>query len=217
MIGGLLRGLVAKLVLALILALAAYFGIAKAASVGPFGGSGTAILRPHTTVTATAVLIKLTGVDQLHVATGTYQVNVEITQSVGIIPCGLICNHMTLEGTGTVDEILDLSSLSSSDIVVNQPTSAVTLFLPPPSTGPAIVNPANCNITSGHGVINSLTQGLHNNPNGYRPLYAQAQSQVHDQALQDPRLLAKGEDNARTDLTRLLNSIGAKHVTVNFV
>jgi hypothetical protein len=217
MIGGLLRGLVAKLLLALILALVAYFGIAKAASLGPFSGRDTTILRPHTTITAAAVLTKLAGDDQLYVATGKYKVNVQITQRVWIIPCGLFCNHMTLEGTGTEDEILDLSSLSLSNIEVNQQTSAVTLFLPPPSTSPAILNPANCSITSSHGVLGSLAEGLHENPNGYRPLYIQAESQIHDQALQDPRLLAEGENNARADLTRLLNLIGAKHLTVNFI
>jgi Protein of unknown function (DUF4230) len=215
-IGGLLRGLVAKLFLALILTLGAYLGIAKAASLGPFAGSDT-FMRPATTITATAVLTKLTGKDELHVATGTYKVNVQLTQSVWGIPCGLVCNQMTLTGTGTDDEILDPSSLSSSDIEVNKRTSAVTLFLPPPTTGPAILNPANCNITSSHGVLSSLAQGLHNNPNGFRPLYAQAESQIHDQALQDPRLLTEGENSARADLIRLLDSIGAKHVTVNFV
>jgi hypothetical protein len=219
LIGGLLKSLVAKLVLASVLAILAYFGvIARVAHLPSPFASQAAILKPHATLTTSAVMTKLTEIDQDHVATATYQVNVEITQSVGIIPCGVVCNKMHLQGTGTDDAILDLSALSQSNVEVNPDRSSVTVWIKPPAIGPAVLDPATCcAISSSHGVANSLTQGLHNNPNGYRPLYAAGEAQIHDQAVSDQKLLAAGEQSTRKALAQILATIGVKHVTVNFV
>ena len=128
-IGGMLRSLVAKLVLGAALALIAYFGVAGAVHLPSWFNS-------HTTITSSAVMTKLAKIEQVHVATATYQVNVKITQSVGIIPCFLVCNQMQLQGNGTDDAIVNLSTLSPANVDVNAARSSVTLWIPPPAIGP---------------------------------------------------------------------------------
>ena len=73
-----------------------------------------------------------------------------------------------------------------------------------------------CSITSSHGVVNGATQGFRNNPNGYRPLYVAAETQIHDAARQDRALLTAGEQSTRAMLARLLGAVGVKKVTVDF-
>ena len=217
LIGGLLKSLVAKLVLAAVVAVVAYFGIAKVAHLPSVIG-GQELLRPHSTITAAAVMTKLTKIEQVHVATADYDVDVKITQSVGVIPCIIVCNQMELVGTGTDDAILDLSTLTPSNVNVNAGQSSVTVWIPAPAIGPAVLDPATCcEISDSHGVVNSLTQGLHNNPNGYRPLYAEGEAQIHSQAVTDSKLLPAGEQKTRSLLAQILGTIGVKHVTVNFV
>jgi hypothetical protein len=217
LIGGLIRSLAAKLILASVLAILAYFGLTKVAHLASPFNPHTALFKPHETITTSAVMTRLTEIEQVHVATANYQVKVNITQSVGIIPCFLVCNKMQLQGTGTDDAILDLSTLSQGNVEVNASRSSVTLWIPPPTIGPAILDPAKCDITSSHGIANTLTQGIRNNPNGYRPLFVEGETQIHGQALRDSRLLAAGEQSARQLLSRILGTIGVKQVTVDFV
>src|ERR1700677_2451375 len=137
-------------VVVVIVVVAAYFLIAKIEKLDPFGS--------RTTISTTVVLGKLTKIEQLHVATRSYAVDVKITQSVGIIPCFLVCNQMELTGSGTDDAVVNLSQLSKQDVSIDQSTEAVTVHMAPPAIGPAVLNPADCSITSSHGAVNSVTQ-----------------------------------------------------------
>jgi hypothetical protein len=103
------------------------------------------------TQVATVVLGKLTKIEQVHVATRFYPVDVTITQSVGIIPCFLICNQMELKGSGTDDAVVDLRTLSERNVSIDQSTKTVTGAMAPPAIAPADLNPATCDITSSHG------------------------------------------------------------------
>ena len=196
------------IVVVVIVGVAAYLVVAKLENLNPFGS--------HTTITSTVVLGKLTKIDQVHVATRSYAVDVKITQSVGVIPCFLVCNQMELKGSGTDDAVVDLSRLSKKDVTIDQSTDAVTVRMAAPTIGPADLNPAVCSITSSHGVINGATQDFRNNPNGYRPLYVAAESQIHDAAVHDQALLTAGEQSTRAMLAQLLDDVGVKKVTVDF-
>jgi hypothetical protein len=143
-------------------------------------------------------------------------VDVKITQSVGVIPCFLVCNQMELKGSGTDDAVVDLSKLSKKDVTIDQSTDTVTVRMAAPTVGPADLNPAACSITSTHGVVNGATQEFRNNPNGYRPLYAAADSQIHRAAVRDQALLTAGEQSTRAMLAQLLGAVGVKKVTVDF-
>jgi Protein of unknown function (DUF4230) len=218
LIGGLLRSMVAKLIFAVVLALLTCLGvIAKVGHLSSPAATLPGLATLHSTISVSAVMTKLDEIEQAHVATASYQVNEKIAQSVGIIPCWLICNQMQLQGTGTDDAIVDLRTLSPSDVAVSADRSSVTLWMPLPTIGPAVLDPAQCDISSSHGIVNTLTQGLHNNPNGYRPLFVEGESQIHSQAMHDPRLLAAAEQSTREMLARILGTIGARHVSVNFV
>jgi Protein of unknown function (DUF4230) len=208
-LGHLFGSMIGTIVVVVVIVLvAAYLLVAKIESLNPFGS--------HTTITATVVLGKLTKIEQVHVATRSYAVDVKITQSVGVIPCFLVCNQMELKGSGTDDAIVDLSKLSKKDLTIDQSTDTVTVRLAAPVIGPADLNPAVCSITSTHGVVNGATQQFRNNPNGYRPLYAAAESQIRDAALHDGALLTAGEQSTRAMLAQLLGAVGVKKVIVDF-
>jgi hypothetical protein len=208
-LGRLFGSMIGTIVVVVVIVLVgAYLLIAKVESLNPFGS--------HTTITTTVVLGKLTKIEQVHVATRSYAVDVKITQSVGVIPCFLICNQMELKGSGTDDAIVDLSTLSKKDVAIDQSTDTVTVRMAAPAIGPADLNPAVCSITSTHGVVNGATQQFRNNPNGYRPLYAAADTQIRSAALHDGALLTAGEQSTRAMLARLLGTVGVKKVIVDF-
>jgi uncharacterized protein DUF4230 len=196
------------IVVVVIVLVGAYLLIAKIEKLNPFGS--------RTTISTTVVLGKLTKIEQVHVATRSYAVDVKITQSVGIIPCFLVCNQMELKGSGTDDAVVDLSRLSKKDVTIDQSTQTVTVRMAAPTIGPADLDPAVCSITSGHGVVNGATQDFRNNPNGYRPLYLAADSQIHGAAEHDRALLAAGEQSTRAMLAQVLGVVGVKKVTVDF-
>jgi hypothetical protein len=208
-LGRLFGSMIGTIVVVVVIVLVGvYLLIAKVESLNPFGA--------HTTITTTVVLGKLTKIEQVHVATRSYAVEVKITQSVGIIPCFLVCNQMELKGSGTDDAIVDLGKLSKKDVTIDQSTDTVTLRMAAPAVGPAELNPAASSITSSHGVVNGATQEFRNNPNGYRPLYVAAESQIHNAALHDRALTTAGEQSTRALLARLLGTVGVKKVIVDF-
>jgi Protein of unknown function (DUF4230) len=208
-LGRLLSSLMTKVIVAIVIVLVgAYVLIAKLENLNPFAS--------RTTITTTLVLGKLTKIEQVHVATRSYPVDVKITQSVGVIPCFLVCNQMELEGSGSDDAIVDLSKLSKQDVSIDQSTKTVTVRMAAPAIGPANLDPATCSITSTHGVVNGATQAFRNNPNGYRPLYVAAETQLHIAAKHDQGLLAAGEQSTRAMLAQVLGVVGVKKVTVDF-
>ena len=154
-LGHFFGSMIATIVVIVVIVLAgAYLLIAKLEKLDPFGS--------RTTISTTVVLGKLTKIEQVHVATRSYAVDVKITQSVGVIPCFFICNQMELKGSGTDDAVVNLATLSKKDVTINQSTDAVTVRMAPPVIGPADLDPAACAITSSHGVVNSATQGFSN-------------------------------------------------------
>jgi Protein of unknown function (DUF4230) len=208
-LGRLLGGLMSKvIVLVVVVLVGAYVLLAKLENLNPFAS--------HTTITTTVVLGKLTKIEQVHVATRSYPVDVRITQSVGVIPCFLICNQMELKGSGTDDAIVDLSRLSGQDVSIDQSTGTVTVRMAAPAIGPADLDPVTCSITSSHGAVNGATQAFRNNPNGYRPLYQAAESQIHNTAEHDQGLLAAGEQSTRAMLAQVLGVVGVRKVLVDF-
>jgi hypothetical protein len=176
----------------------------------------THLFAPYTTISTTVVLGKLIKIEQVHVASRSYPVDVTITQSVGLIPCFIICNHMELKGSGTDDAIVDLTTLTKQDVGIDQGNASVTIRMALPAIGPAVVNPAACAISSSHGILNSVTQDFRNNPNGYRPLYVAAQNRIHNAALHDPGLLSAGKQSTRELLARILGVVGVKKVFIDF-
>ena len=208
-LGHLFGGMIGTVIVVVVIAVAAaYLLIAKLEKLDPFGS--------RTTISTTVVLGKLTKIEQVHVATRSYAVDVKITQSVGVIPCFLVCNQMELKGSGTDDAVVNLGTLSSKDVTIDQSTDAVTVRMAAPVIGPAVLDPAACSISSSHGVVNGATQDFRNNPNGYRPLYVAAESQIHRAASRDQALLAAGEQSTRAMLARVLGVVGVKKVTVDF-
>jgi hypothetical protein len=208
-LGHLFGSMIGTIVVVVVIVLVgAYFLIAKIESLNPFGS--------RTTISTTVVLGKLTKIEQVHVATRSYAVDVKITQSVGVIPCFLICNQMELKGSGTDDAVVNLATLSKKDVSIDQSTETVTVRMAAPTIAPADLDPATATITSGHGVFNSATQDFRNNPNGYRPLYAAADSQIHNSAEHDRALLTAGEQSTRAMLAQVLGVVGVKKVTVDF-
>lgn len=73
LLGTLLKSLVTKLTLAAVLALIAYFGVARVAHLPSVFNPHTTIFTPHTTIKTSAVMTKLTEIEQVHVATATYK------------------------------------------------------------------------------------------------------------------------------------------------
>ena len=195
-------------VVVVIVVVAAYFLIAKIEKLDPFGS--------RTTISTTVVLGKLTKIEQVHVATRSYAVDVKITQSVGVIPCFLVCNQMELKGSGTDDAVVNLGKLSKQGRHHRSVHRHGDRADGRAHHRPGRPEPGRLLDHERHGVVNGATQDFRNNPNGYRPLYVAAESQIHAAAVHDQALLAAGEQSTRAMLAQVLGVVGVKKVTVDF-
>jgi hypothetical protein len=216
LIGHLIGSLIGKMITAAIVAMIAGAAVLHAVSPVPSPGK-IVVAQPRAAISASAVMTSLDEIQYAHVASATYDVDVQITHSFWIIPCFFWCDQLRLQGSGHDDAILNLSSLTRTNVQVNQGRSAVTIWLAPPAAGPAELNLAATDVTGHSGIVNDMTRIFRDNPSASKPLYLAALAQIRGQARHDGKLQAAGEQGTRRLLTHLLGLIGVKQVTVNFV
>lgn len=209
-IGHFLAGMAGKFAIGALLALVAYVGVAKLTSLPLPVPWGTNAPLPNSSV----VLTSITTERKLVLATGNYTATESVGRRLPSILCFWWCNTLTLHAVGTDDAVVDLSALAASDI--KEAGTSVAVTLPRATIAPPNVDAAKSKIDSSHGIINDLGRVVHDNPNAARPLYAQAQADIHDAAGRDPRLIRTAEQNARDFLTSLLKRLGFREVVVNF-
>jgi hypothetical protein len=156
-VGHVLGGMISKAAVAVVLALAAaYLEVIRIAHVNMFS--------LHTTISTTVVPGKLTKIEQVHVATRSYPVDVTVTQSVGIIPCFIICNQMELKESGTDDAIVDLTALPKKDVSIDQATASVIVRMAPPAIGPITFEPGHVQYLRQPWDPHQRDAGLHKQP-----------------------------------------------------
>jgi hypothetical protein len=209
-IGHFLAGMAGKFAIGALLALVAYAGIAKLASLPLPVPWGAKPALPSSSV----VLTSITTERKLIVATGHYTATESVGTRLPGILCFFWCNTLTLHAVGTDDAVVDLSGLSTGDI--KEAGTSVAVTVPPATIAPPNVDAAKSQLASSHGIINDLGRIVHDNPNAARPLYAQAQTDIQNAAERDPQLIRMAEQNARDFLTSLLKRLGFREVVVNF-
>jgi len=208
MAGHLLGAMTSKLVIAAVLALAAFLWISKPAN------PPRPVINPKPAAASVdVVMTQLTKLDDFHAASATFSASVKVTHKLSFLPCWFWCSSIELHGVGSDDAIVSFASLSAKDIASADRT--ISVRLPAPYVGPASLDLAKCYVTSNQGFVNWAGRLFHNNPDAAKPLYLTAESEIHVAAERSP-LVAEAEQNTRAFLTSLLRRLGYLQIAVNF-
>jgi hypothetical protein len=166
--------------------------------------------------TQPALLKSITAMSRYEAASGSFEVVVDLTKRVSLIPAFLAGSDTLFIGDGTDIAYVDFSGLKGKAITVSPDRLSVTVTLPAAQLEPASLNVQQSYVVAEQqGLANRIGDFFSGNPNGQQQVYILAAQQIQTAARQSP-LVSQAETNTRTMLTSMLTSLGFTHVTVAF-
>lgn len=163
-----------------------------------------------------ALMKALTDLQEFHGSSAEYQQVVEIEKDTPWVPSFVSGSSTTFLATGSVEGIVDFSSLSSSQVKIAEDGS-VAITLPKAYLGPARLDASKSGILDRDRGVVDRAAGVFGDGTSDDPFWAAGQSKIAEAAAGDPAVLARAEANARATLTELARSLGYEQVTVTFV
>jgi hypothetical protein len=170
-----------------------------------------------TTVTSQPVLLKsITALSRYEAASGSFEVVIDLTKRVSLIPSFLAGSETLFIGQGTDIAFVDFSQLKGSAITVSADRTTVTIALPRAQLEPAVLDVSQSYVyAEQQGLFNRIGNFFSGNPNSQQQVYVLAQQKIQTAAQHSP-LLAQAQKNTGEMLTGMLTSLGFKHITVTF-
>jgi hypothetical protein len=170
-----------------------------------------------TTVSTQPALLKsITQLSRYEAANGEFQVVVDLTKREGILPGFLAGSETLFVGQGSVIAYVDFSGLKAPAIQVSQNRTTVTIKLPAAQLEPAVLNVSQSYVyAEQQGLFNRIGNFFSGNPNSQQQVYILAQQKVQAAAAASA-LRTDAQNNTKSMLDSMLNSLGFQHVTVTF-
>jgi hypothetical protein len=163
-----------------------------------------------------ALMTALADLHEYHAATGSFQVVVDQERDTRWVPAVISGERTQLLATGTVDAVVDFSTVGPDAVDVSADRRSVTITLPAAHVGQAAVDPAASRVLDrDRGLVQRVGDALGDRTTDDAPLYAVAEQRIQDAAVGSD-LADRGEQNTRAMLTTLAQSLGFTQVTVEF-
>ncbi len=160
-----------------------------------------------------AILQALEDVSDYTAATANLQTSFEI-EDESILPDFLLGETISFEAYGSVDGVVDFSSLTADAIVVED--KEVTITLPQPTLDNVRVDPDESRVVDvDRGVLNRFADLFTEDAVNESDLYGVAEDRLIDAAGQT-ELLERARENTDLFLTTLLSELGYDEVNVVF-
>ena len=205
-----LVGTVVGLVVVLLVALLALFGLAQLTH-WPFGSEERDRSGP-------AVLTAMRDLSEYHAATGQYQVVIDIQQDAKFLPDVIKGKRTIFLAIGSVDAFVDFRKLGDDAVSVSSDRTSVSITLPRAQLSTPNVDPDQSRVLNQDlGVIDRLGNLFSDQPNPQnQQMYQLAEQRLADAAKQ-VGLQKRAEDNTKATLDKLMRSLGFTTVNITFV
>jgi hypothetical protein len=163
-----------------------------------------------------AVLKSIRGLEELHSATGHFEVVVDLEKDTAL-PAAVLGERTLFVGVGDVDAIIDLSQLGDGAVQVSEDRRRATIILPQPRLDDVALDLDSSYVYDRQqGVLNEVGDLFGNNDTGEREVFLAGQRKIEEAAEASPELKRAARQNARRTLTALLTSLGFETVDVRF-
>ena len=162
------------------------------------------------------VIVDLRDLAEYHAAQGQFEVVIDQEDDVSWMPAALAGERVQFVGVGTVDAVVDFSTLPTIAVVVSEDGKGVTVTLPRPQLqSPVIDNEQSHVMNRDRGLFNRIGGVFSDNPTSEAELYAAAADKMAA-AAETTNLLQRAEDNVKSMLYTLLRSLGFERVDIRF-
>jgi hypothetical protein len=166
---------------------------------------------------APPVLNEIHNLAEYHAAQGSFEVLVDIEKDVQNVPSAILGTRVLFMGVGTVDAVVDFTTMSESAVSVSPDGKSVVVVLPRATlTEPAIDYEQSRVLDRDRGLLDRIGGVFSDNPTSEAELYVAAGNKLAEVADQTD-LLARAEDNTKLMLYGMLKLGGFDKVDVRFV
>ncbi len=162
------------------------------------------------------VIVDLRSLAEFHAAQGQFEVIVDQEHDVSWMPSALAGERVQFVGVGTVDAVVDFTTLSSGAVVVSDDGTSVVVTLPLPYLEEPVLDREESHVMNrDRGLFNRVGGMFSDNPTSEEGLYDAAAEKMAE-AAQTTDLIQRAEDNTKSMLYTLLRNLGFEHVDVRF-
>jgi hypothetical protein len=163
-----------------------------------------------------ALLKSIQDMSRYDAASGNFQVVVDLEKDAKYLPDAIRGSRTLYVGAGTVDAYVDLGTLATKDVSVNDDRTSATLRLPHAALGKPALDPDHSYaVSKQRGLLDRLGDLFSDNPNDERAVQRLAARHIGE-AAKDSRLTSRAEVNTTGMLQGLLRSLGFKEVNVTY-
>jgi len=164
-----------------------------------------------------AVLKTIANLHEYHAASGHYEVVVDLEKDTRFVPSFLKGQRDLFVAVGSVDAIVDFDQLDDGDIEVSRDRRSATITLPHARLGEVRVDPKRSYVYDRkRGLLDRVGSALGEDANHDRELYILSEEKLRRAAVEDSRILRRGEQNTRATLQGMLQALGFTRVVVTF-
>jgi uncharacterized protein DUF4230 len=162
------------------------------------------------------LVLALRDLAEYHAATGTFQALVDVEHDTTNLPSLISGERVTFLAVGGVDAVVDFSAIGQDRVQASADRRSVTISLPAPRLAEATIDhDASRVLDRDRGLLQRIGAVFEENPTSERELYQLAEAKLNAAASRTD-LVQRAEQNTRTMLTGLAQSLGYDQVTVTF-
>ncbi len=162
------------------------------------------------------ILTELREMTDLHAAQAEFEVVIDDEKDVRYIPAVLAGERVQFVAVGTVDAVVDLSTLSADAIVYDEEKNSVIVTLPSPTIADPVIDHEQSHVMNrDRGLFNRLSGLFSDNPTSEAALYDAASQKMADAAAQSG-LVELAEKHVEEVLETTITRLGVDVVEVQF-
>ena len=160
------------------------------------------------------VVIELSDLAEYHAAAGEFQVLVDLEKDVKYVPSALAGEKVLYIGVGSVDAVVDFTTLEEDAVRIDPDTGAVTVTLPEPTLEDVVLDIEQSHVADrDRGLFDRIGGLFSDNPTGEQDLQVAASEKIADAAAASG-LQERARTNTESMLTGLFAQLGHDDVTI---
>jgi hypothetical protein len=162
------------------------------------------------------ILTELREMSDLHAAQAEFEVVIDDEKDVKYMPSVLAGERVQFVAVGTVDAVVDLSTLTADAIVFDPEENSVVVTLPSPTIADPVIDHELSHVMNrDRGLFNRLGGLFSDNPTSEAALYDAASQKMADAAAESG-LVAMAQDHVEDVLETTITRLGVEDVEVRF-